>query len=206
VTTAKYTGAAAGWTEHAYADSTAYLRRRADVIVSLGSALSPGDTVLDLACGDGGLADFLLPKGFRYLGVDLNEAMIDAARRRLGGRAAVELADLNEFVPSVPVAATTLFRALYYTRDRAEFFRHALAYTERKLVFDLNPRQYRLEDVAGELRAAGFSRVVTRPFFVPQRVALPAPLAALARLAERSGPAARAVLRLRFTYVVAALR
>jgi SAM-dependent methyltransferase len=206
MTTEKYTGAAAGWSQHAYADAESYLRHRADLIVSLGLELTPGDTVLDLACGDGGIAEFLLPRGLDYLGADLNEAMVAEARRRLDGRARVERADLNDLVPDEPVAATTLFRALYYARDRGAFFRSALGYTERKLVFDLNPRQYPLEQIVGELRQAGFSRVVTRPFFVPQRVALPAPAAALALLAERAGPLARLALRFRFTYVVAALR
>jgi SAM-dependent methyltransferase len=206
MTTGKYTGAAAGWSQQAYADPESYLSHRADLVVSLGIELVPGDTVLDLACGDGGMAEFLLPRGLAYAGADLNEAMVAEARRRLEGRARIEHADLNELVPDEPVAATTLFRALYYVRDRAAFFRQVLAYTERKLVFDLNPRQYAFGQVAGELREAGFSRVVSRPFFVPQRIALPAPGLALARLAERSGPLARVALRFRFTYVVSALR
>ena len=104
------------------------------------------------------------------------------------------------------MAATTFFRAIYYARDRLAFFRHVAGYTERKLVFDLNPRQYRLEDVAADLRAAGFTRLATRPFFVPQTVALPRPLAAALVAAERAGPLARLALRYRFTYLVAAWR
>ena len=38
-----------------------------------------------------------------------------------------------------PVAATTIFRAIYYARDRRAFFRHVAAFTEKKLVFDLEP-------------------------------------------------------------------
>jgi hypothetical protein len=84
------------------------------------------------------------------------------------------------------------------------FFRRAAAYTERKLVFDLNPRQYRVDDVARDLRAAGWERLELRPFFTPQTVALPAPVAAALRAAERAGPLARLALRFRFTYVCAA--
>ena len=62
-TSAKYEGAAEGWSEEQYADSEAYLRHRAELIVSLGPRLEPGDRVLDLACGDAGLADFLLRYG-----------------------------------------------------------------------------------------------------------------------------------------------
>ena len=198
-TSAKYAGAAEGWSEEQYADSTAYLRHRADLIVSLGPRLVAGDRVLDLACGDAGLAAFLQP--FEYLGVDASEAMVREARAR-GARA--DLADLNEFEPAEPVAATTCFRAIYYARDRRELFRRIAGYTEKKLVFDLNPRQYDLCEVRDDLRAAGFDRLELRPFFVPQTRALPPPFAALLRAAEVGGPLARLVLRFRFTYLCAA--
>lgn len=194
----KYTGAAAGWSSRQYADSATYLRRRAELIAR---PLRPGDTVLDLACGDGGLREFVEARGLRYRGVDLNDAMVDAARR---AGVDAESADLNDYVPAEPVAATTLFRALYYARDRAAFFAHVAAYTTRTLVFDLNPRQYPLDDVVRDLRAAGFSAVDARPFFVPQTVAL-GPLAPLARALETT-PLARAILRVRFTYVVTGLK
>jgi SAM-dependent methyltransferase len=202
----QYARAAEGWSDEAYADSAAYLGHRADLVVSLGPALRPGDRVLDLACGDAGLAEFLLPRGLAYLGVDASEPMVDAARRRVGGRAEVELGDLNGYRPPEPVAATTCFRAIYYATDRRAFFRHVAGYTERKLVFDLNPRQYRLDDVRADLRAAGFDRLALRPFFAPQRVALPRPLRAALHAAERTGPLARLALRFRFSYLCAASR
>jgi hypothetical protein len=132
--------------------------------------------------------------------------MVEAARRRVGDRAEIHEADLNAFVPPASVQATTCFRAVYYARDRRAFFRHVASYTEKKLVFDLNPRQYRVADVRADLVAAGLSRVELRPFFSPQRVALPGPLAAALRAAERAGPLARLALRLRFSYMVAASR
>jgi hypothetical protein len=106
--------------------------------------------------------------------------------------------------PDEPVDATTVFRAIYYAHDRPALFRQIAAYTEKKLVFDLNPRQYRLDDVRRELRAAGFSRLEVRPFFAPQTVAPPRPLARALYALERTGPLARAALRLRFTYLCAA--
>lgn len=190
----KYGGKARGWSDEQYADARAYLAHRAHVIRSLGPPLQPGDTVLDLACGDGGLADFL--DGLRYVGVDANDEMVEAGRAQ--GRELM-LADLNDYVPPKPVQATTIFRAIYYTRDRRAFFAHVRGYTERKLVFDLNPRQYRLDDVRADLAAAGFARLDTRPFFVPQTRALP-----FLRLLERSGPLARLLLRYRFTLLCAA--
>jgi len=200
-TSAKYAGAAERWSEEQYADSVAYLRHRAELIVSLGPPLEPGDRILDLACGDAGLADFLRP--YDYLGVDASEEMVRAARAR-GAR--LELADLNDYEPPEPVAATTCFRAIYYARDRREFFRRVAGYTERKLVFDLNPRQYDVDDVRADLAAAGFDRVALRPFFAPQTRALAGPLAALLRALEHNRTVARAALKVRFTYLVAAHR
>jgi SAM-dependent methyltransferase len=201
VTGDKYAPQAERWSEDAYADSDAYLAHRADLIVSLGPVLAHGDTVLDLACGDGGLARFL--DGFRYLGVDASPEMVEAGRRH--GRD-LAVGDINDFVPPAPVAATTIFRAIYYARDRVAFFRHVAGYTEKKLVFDLNPRQYRLVDVRRELTEAGFTGLELRPFFAPQRVALPRPAVAALHALERSGPLARLLLTLRFSYVCAAFR
>lgn len=197
----QYARKAGRWSETQYADAGSYLRHRARIVAELGPVLEPGDTVLDLACGDGGLGLHLQERGLRYRGVDATPEMVDEARRR-GIEA--ELGDLNDYVPPEPVEATTVFRAIYYARDRAAFFRHAASYTTRKLVFDLNPRQYRVEDVRRDLEAAGFTRIELRPFLAPQSVGLPGPAAALLRLAERSGPFARLALRFRFSYVVSA--
>ena len=197
----KYAGKATGWSEAQYADARTYLTRRAELVRSLGPPLAPGDLVLDLGCGDGGLADFLPEQ--RYVGVDASEEMIAAGLAR--GRELV-LADLNDYEPPQPVQATTIFRAIYYARDRRELFSRIAGFTERKLVFDLNPRQYRLEDVAADLEAVGFDALDLRPFFAPQNVALPRPLGAALRAAERVGPLARAALRVRFSYLCAAYR
>jgi SAM-dependent methyltransferase len=202
----QYVRQAEEWTERQYADAASYLAHRADLVGSLGIPLASGEEVLDLACGDGGLGEALLERGFRYRGVDVTPAMVEEAARRLAGRAVVELGDLNDYAPGEEVAATTVFRAIYYARDRAAFFRHVSSYTRKKLVFDLNPRQYRVEDVVADLRAAGLGRVALHPFFVPQTVALRRPAAAVARGLERTGPLARLALRFRFTYLVAASR
>jgi len=197
----KYAGGAEGWSDDAYADARTYLASRAALVCTLGPALGPGDAVLDLACGDGGLADFLV--GLAYRGVDASPEMVEAAHRR--GRDVVQ-ADLNEYEPDAPVQATTIFRAIYYARDRRELLARIAGYTEKKLVFDVNPRQYRLAEVRADLLAAGLDRVELRPFFIPQTVAPRAPVAQMLRLAERIGPVARLVLRARFTYMCSAFR
>jgi SAM-dependent methyltransferase len=197
--TDKYAPQAERWTETAYADPGGYLAHRADLVVRLGPTLAPGERVLDLGCGDGGLAAFLPTE---YRGVDASPEMVAAARLR---GIAAELADLNDYEPPEAVSATLCFRAIYYARDRRAFFRRVAGYTEKKLVFDLNPRQYRVGDVRADLEAAGFDRFELHPFLVPQTLALPRPLRTLAIALEPS-PLARLLLRLRFTYVCAAFR
>jgi SAM-dependent methyltransferase len=189
------------WSEEAYANPGRYLSHRAQLVRSLGPPLEPGETVLDLACGDGGLAEFLLPHGLAYLGVDASPAMVEAARRRLADRATIQEGDVDGFTPSEPVAATTLFRALYYPGDREAFFRRVAGFTEKKLVFDLNPRQYPLTQIRREIAAAGWARLETRPFFIPQTVALPRSLQTLLIAAESARGIADFLLRFRFTYL-----
>ena len=162
--------------------------------------------MLDLACGDGGFADPLLARGLAYTGVDANEHMVRAARRRLGDRARVEHGDLNDYRPAVPVAVTCVFRAIYYARDRRDFFRSAASYTTEKLVFDLNPRQYALAEVRRDLEAVGFDGLDIRPFFTPQTRAVRQPLRSALAWLEHSGPIAKLLLRRRFTYLCAAYR
>ena len=119
----------------------------------------------------------------------------------------VVLADLNDYMPPEPVEATTMLpRDLLRPRPRARSSAHVAGYTEKKLVFDLNPRQYALEDVRRRAARRRFRPVELRPFFVPQTVA---PAAARpARSTARSGQARSrgCALRFRFTYLFAASR
>jgi hypothetical protein len=197
----KYNARAERWSEVAYADAATYLAHRGELVLKLGPPLEQDDAVLDLACGDAGAADYL--PGVRYLGLDANAEMVKAGKGR--GRNVV-LGDLNDYEPPEAVAATTCFRAIYYADDRAAFFRRVAGYTERKFVFDLNPRQYGVEDVCSDLRAAGFDRLELRPFFSPQHVSLPRPVAGVFHALERSGPLARLLLAVRFSYLCAAFR
>jgi hypothetical protein len=218
----QFAGKAERWSETAYASPDAYLAHRAELVATLGTALAPGDEVLDLACGDAGLGPYLLARGLAYRGVDAEPAMVEAAAKLLAttrhpdnacddspqalsdAAPMVERGELDTYEPPAPVAATTVFRAIYYARDRPAFFARARAFTEKKLVFDLNPRQYGVADVVAELEASGFSRVVLRPFLVPQTRRLPGATVRLAIAAETT-PLARLALRRRFTYLVAAL-
>jgi hypothetical protein len=205
VTTTKYAPLAERWSD-TYADAQHYYSHRAAIVFSLGAELDAGDRVVDLACGDAGLAEPLLARELSYTGVDGSSAMVDAARRRLGSRGDVELADLAEFRPTQPVAATLCFRAIYYAADRLSFFKHVASYTQKKLVFDLNPRQYALAEAREDVLRAGFDGFALRPFFVPQTRRLPPGMRRLLVAAESSEVLARVLLRYRFSYVCAGFR
>jgi SAM-dependent methyltransferase len=201
----KYDRLAERWSERAYGDPRAYLRHRAELTLALGPPLRPGDTVLDLGCADAGVAEYLLPHGVRYRGVDGSPGMVEEARRLFGERIDVEVGDLNGYEPPEPVAVTTCFRAIYYADDLGAFFARVAGYTSGKLVFDFSPRRVPLETVRAQLSAAGFGRLECRPFLVPQRH-VPWPLGALLRGLERVGPLARVLVRFRFSLICAAYR
>lgn len=202
----KYDEVAETFTEREYADPARYFGRRAEIVATLGPPLQPGDRVLDLAAADASFAPPLLARGLAYTGVDLSEGMVAVARRRYGDAIRLELADMFSYRPPEPVAATVCFRSLYFAHDRPGFLRHIGEFTEKKVLFDVDPRRESLEAIAADLRAAGFDRVATTPFFVPQHTAPPRPLAALLAAAERLRPAAAVVLRLRFSLICAGYR
>src|SRR5262249_40375536 len=130
--------------------------------------------------------------------------MIGEGRTRLGDTVSLEVARLDEYDPPEPVDLTLCLRAFYYAPDRRAFFHRIAAYTRVKLVFDFDPRVYDREAIVRDLRAGGFDRIELRPFFLPQRVALPGPVRAAVEVLERSGPLARAALHVRGIWFCAA--
>ncbi len=188
----KYDRLAPGFSEREYADPNRYSARRADMIVALGPALAAGDTVLDLGCGDGIMAGPLTGHGFRYTGVDASPQMVVEAKRRHPSLEFV--AERSEdYDPPQEVDATICLRAFYYPEDRVAFFRRVRSYTRKKFVLDFRQAENSAESVLGDLRAAGFSRIEVRPFFTPQRKALPGFSLPLVSLVERTGPLAMAL-------------
>jgi SAM-dependent methyltransferase len=193
----KFDRLARGYSAHDYADPGRYSDRRAEVAIAVGPPLAPGATVLDLACGDANMAEPFLARGFRYHGVDGSAAMIAEARGRLGDRVPLDVARIDEYDPSEPVDMTVCLRAFYYPDDRKAFFRRIAEYTRIKFVFDFDPRVYDRRELERDLRASGFTGIDLQPFFLPQRVAVPAPLRAALAALEHSGPLARAALHVR---------
>lgn len=203
---AKYDGLARNWSA-SYATPGVFFRRRARFVCELGPALEPGDRVLEVGCADGALAQELLDLGLVVEAVDISGEMVARARQRVGGRAVVGVADFLEYRPSRPVAATIGFRVLRYVPELTRFFARLAEFTERKLVFDLVPSTGpALADVERSLRAGGFDEIVVHPWLLPARTALPAPARPLVTALERVGPLAQAVVRRRFSVIIAAWR
>ena len=199
----KYGAAAQRFTELEYGDPERYFGHRAKLVAGLGPRLEPGDEILDLACADGSAAPPLLALGLRYTGVDASETMLAVARNRHEAR--FVQGDLLTYEPPAPVATTTIFRSLHFVDDRVAFFRRIAGFTEKKLVFDVSPRRYSQRTLRSELHDAGFPRLATRAFLVPQHGRVPAPLAAALEVLEPT-LVARLLLRFRFSLICAAYR
>ncbi|MGN6798565.1 MAG: class I SAM-dependent methyltransferase [Gaiellaceae bacterium] len=196
----KYDAVAERYTATDYADPDRYYARRARAVVELGPRLSAGDTVLDYACGDGALGPHLAALGIDYRGVDASAGMVAVAARAVPG--CVTLGDFD-YTPPEPVDATTIFRSLYLAPDRRAFLAHLRGFTRKKLVFDFDPRAYEASDVFADVAAAGWTDVLVRPFLLPQRRRVPAPVASLLAAVEPL-PGASLLTRLRFPLLVSA--
>lgn len=196
----KYDAIAERYSAHDYADAERYYARRARLVVEHGPTLEPGETVLDIACGDGGLGRHLLELGIDYRGIDASERMVEVAQRVLGDRVRQGTFD---YEPPEPVDATTIFRSLYFAPERRAFLARVRGYTRRKLVFDFDPRAFDTRELLDDVRAAGWEHVELRPFLMPQRAALPRPLQAALHALEPL-PGARALTRVRFPLLVSA--
>ena len=185
----KFDGIAHGYSERDYADPQRYAARRAQVIVELGPRLEPGESVLDLGCGDGIMAAPLGAYGLHYRGTDASEGMVEAARSRNPGLQ-FEVARSEDYEPPEPVDATICLRSFYYPPDRQAFFRRVGGYTRKKFVFDFRARVHDPASIVADLEAAGFGGIELRPFFLPQLRRLPAAVVPVVYALERAGPLA----------------
>lgn len=89
-----------------------------------------GKRVLDAGCGPGIYAEWLVNNGAEVLAIDANEKMVQHARQRLGNRALVTLADLEQpldFLPDLSFDIVISPLVMDYIRDwqllLGEFYR-----------------------------------------------------------------------------------
>lgn len=79
-----------------------------------------GKQVLELGCAGGVLTAQLADRGAHVLGVDREPRLVGLARQRLGGRAQIEVADLEqplEFVPAGGIDVVVASLVLHYLED-----------------------------------------------------------------------------------------
>jgi trans-aconitate 2-methyltransferase len=84
--------------------------------------LRPGERVLDAGCGSGRVTELLLDRGAEVVAVDADAAMVAAARRRLGDRAAVLHQDLLELALDGPVDAVFSDAVFHWIADHRRLF------------------------------------------------------------------------------------
>ena len=75
-----------------------------------------GDRVLDLGCGTGALFGYM-PGGVDYVGVDVEPAYVEAARKRYGGRATFVVADATWFQPDGSFDVAIAYGVLHHLED-----------------------------------------------------------------------------------------
>ena len=190
----KYDALAVGFSEREYANPTRYSAGRARLIVSLGPPLEAGATVLDLGCGDGIMAAPLMAHNLAYSGVDASGQMVEAARSRHPDLA-FSVSRFEDYRPPEDVDATICLRAFSYPADRIAFFRGVAGYTKTKFVFDFRQAAQPAATVVDDLRTAGFAHIEMRPYFVPQRRAVPEVAAILLEALGQTGPLAMLLSR-----------
>ncbi len=177
---AKYDRTADQFSERSYGNLRFYMRHRLAIVTTWGRLVQPGDSILELGCGDGYLARLLVQYGLRYHGVDISPKMVAMGRQRLqdsGLPGDFTVADVGNMPLTEPFDAIVSYMGTFfrYVRSPGVFLKRLRPHIRKKLIVDLAPRtDMPIEEAVTILREAGFRNVIWRPFFVPQEKRLPA--------------------------------
>jgi len=92
----------------------AFCGREREYMEALLAAATPGSTILDLGCGTGRpMAEYVVSRGRRVLGVDQSEVMLDIARRHLPGEQWV-LSPMETYEPEEGYRGALLWDSLFH--------------------------------------------------------------------------------------------
>lgn len=175
----KYDRIAEGFSERSYANLAFYMHRRFRLATSWVTLLQPGDTVLELGCGDGYLAELFVRHGFAYHGIDISPQMVRIAEQRLqrlGLPSRFTTVDINNLnlEESYDMVLSFMGAFFSYIHDPLKVLKALYPHIRKKILIDINPRgKYQIHTAMDMLRAAGFRHITWRPFFVPKEKRLP---------------------------------
>jgi SAM-dependent methyltransferase len=178
---AKYDQLAEKFAERSYANLPFYMHRRCIITTKWGVLMQSSDTVLELGCGDGYLAQLLLQRGVHYCGLDISQGMIAMAEQRaraagLAANATFVVTDIQSMALTEPFDIIVSYMRTFfaYVHEPDAVLQRLRPWVRKKLIIDLDPRRdLSLREALALLRRAGFRHVTWRPFFVPQDKHLP---------------------------------
>jgi SAM-dependent methyltransferase len=177
--TEKYNRVAGNFSRNEYSNLEYYMQRRFRIATGWGRKLDPGNSVLEIGCGDGYLARIFVDNGFHYSGIDASANMIRETRARLMGfesPAELWVGDANDpMLTGGYDAVVAYMRSFFgYVKDPLSSLKKIKPHVKKKIIVDLNPRLgTSVEEAVRTLREAGFRKVEWRPFLVPQNRRLP---------------------------------
>ncbi len=174
----RYDSVSKGFAENQYANVEYFMQHRFKLTTSWGSRLEPGDSILELGCGDGYLASLFVRAGFRYTGVDLSPGMINEAKLKVaqqGLPASFQVKDVNELVleDNYDVIVSFMGSFFRYVKDPQQLLKQLAAHARKKVIVDLNPRTQDAKTARRAMGEAGFRTVDSRPFMVPHTRKVP---------------------------------
>jgi SAM-dependent methyltransferase len=200
----KYDRIADGFAERSWANLEFDMPHRFDISTTWGLPLRSGNSVVELGCGDGFLAQLFIQHGLFYCGLDISPRMVLMAQRRLaaaGTQARFNVGNAAQFSLNESVDAIVSFMGAFFTfiDDPLPLLRRLRPHIRKKIILDLNPRgPISLPDALEMLRAAGFVKTAWRPIFMPMTVKLPEPILRTLTLCENVPGLCRLPLRWRF--------
>lgn len=136
-------------------------------------------TVLDLPCGTGRLAETLLGEGFRVVGIDISQAMLEVARRKLarfGERFATRVGDVHELARheqgtyDVALCARVLMH--FPLAGQIDFLRSVAVLARRTVVFSQSLSTPYQRARRGIKRGMGLSAPAMHPITEPELASL----------------------------------
>lgn len=205
----KYDRLAPNFAKGTYANLTFDMERRRHLAMEWGSRVVEGDSVLELGCGDGALAELFVRRGLRYSGTDLSPQMVRTTSTRLealGAVADVFQGDVSELALARNYDLIVSYMGAFfsYVVEPVEVLRRFRPRIAKKIVVDVNPRIVPLKVAIGALESARYRDIRWRPFFVPMTVRLPTPVLQAFTLAESIPVLRRLPLRWKFLCLIAA--